>query len=585
MSIAYYAAKLLFNVIANLFFKDVNIIGLDNIPTDGPVIICANHANQFLDAVLMISSFPRKLGFIVAAKSYRRNVIGHLSKAIHAIPVERPQDIAKTGTGKITEINDTHIFGSGTKFTEQVKPGDMLKVKDVACDIIVKQVNSDTELTYSAEIDVSVSKTERPFKILPKLDQSMMYEAVWQRLKEDGCVGIFPEGGSHDRTQMLPLKAGVCIMALGAMTKNCKPIRIVPCGFNYFEGHKFRSKAIIEFGTPYEVPQKLVATYLKDKKHAISSLLTQIEKRMHSVKISAPTYNELSSIYLARKLYIPPKTTITPHEEHMLNQILALGYNQLKDEPEVKNLFDSIRDYYCDLKSLTLDDSAVKRISSNDLKNIWKFIFSLFMIIVSGFFALPGLFHIGPLGLLISFLSEKERKKALAGSSVKVKGTDVIASHKVLCAIIAFPIASFIWTLAFRLELFYLFGVTGRNLNLLTLLFFVAWPFYSYAMILCADGAVRHFKNLKARFALLMFKSKVLQLKETRKDLQKRITDFVENNARYVIGTEEEGLLSGNSSDVEGEKNHRGPELPRKNSLVPDEAIEQAFNVLEEIGI
>jgi len=34
---------------------------------------------------------------------------------------------------------------------------------------------------------------------------------------------------------MLPLKAGVCIMALGAMTKNCKPIRIVPCGFNYFE--------------------------------------------------------------------------------------------------------------------------------------------------------------------------------------------------------------------------------------------------------------------------------------------------------------------------------------------------------------
>jgi len=70
---------------------------------------------------------------------------------------------------------------------------------------------------------------------LPKLDQSFMYDAVWARLKEGGCVGIFPEGGSHDRTQMLPLKAGVCIMALGAMTKNCKPVRIVPCGFNYFE--------------------------------------------------------------------------------------------------------------------------------------------------------------------------------------------------------------------------------------------------------------------------------------------------------------------------------------------------------------
>jgi len=35
---------------------------------------------------------------------------------------------------------------------------------------------------------------------------------------------------------------------------------------------------VIEFGAPYEVPQKLVATYLKDKKQAISTLLAQIEK-------------------------------------------------------------------------------------------------------------------------------------------------------------------------------------------------------------------------------------------------------------------------------------------------------------------
>jgi len=42
---------------------------------------------------------------------------------------------------------------------------------------------------------------------------------------------------------------------------------------------------------------------------------------MNSVKINAPSYAELSSIYLARKLYIPPNTQITPHEEHLLNQM------------------------------------------------------------------------------------------------------------------------------------------------------------------------------------------------------------------------------------------------------------------------
>jgi len=77
----------------------------------------------------------------------------------------------------------------------------------------------------------------------------------------------------------------------------------------------------VEFGTPYEVPQKLATTYLSSKKDAISQLLTQIEKRMNSVKINAPSYAELSSIYLARKLYIPPHTQITPHEEHLLNRM------------------------------------------------------------------------------------------------------------------------------------------------------------------------------------------------------------------------------------------------------------------------
>lgn len=68
-----------------------------------------------------------------------------------------------------------------------------------------------------------------------------MYTSVWNVLKNNGCVGIFPEGGSHDRTELLPLKAGVCIMALGAMAKYNSPVKIVTVGLNYFRGHKFRS--------------------------------------------------------------------------------------------------------------------------------------------------------------------------------------------------------------------------------------------------------------------------------------------------------------------------------------------------------
>lgn len=32
------------------------------------------------------------------------------------------------------------------------------------------------------------------FKTLPFIDQQEMYRGVYQRLKEGGCIGIFPEG-------------------------------------------------------------------------------------------------------------------------------------------------------------------------------------------------------------------------------------------------------------------------------------------------------------------------------------------------------------------------------------------------------
>jgi glycerol-3-phosphate O-acyltransferase / dihydroxyacetone phosphate acyltransferase len=44
-----------------------------------------------------------------------------------------------------------------------------------------------------------------------------MYELVWASLNKEECIGIFPEGGSHDNTYLLNLKAGICIMAMGAV--------------------------------------------------------------------------------------------------------------------------------------------------------------------------------------------------------------------------------------------------------------------------------------------------------------------------------------------------------------------------------
>lgn len=79
-------------------------------------------------------------------------------------------------------------------------------------------------------------------------------------------MGIFPEGGSHDRLEMLPLKAGICIFALGAMEKYNIQVTLMSCGFNYFNPQKYRSKVIMEFGVPYTIPMEMLQLYKTNRK-------------------------------------------------------------------------------------------------------------------------------------------------------------------------------------------------------------------------------------------------------------------------------------------------------------------------------
>ena len=55
----YKAVKSLFKVTLELCFNEVDVLGLENLPSDGPVIICSNHSNQFVDGVVLVSKLCR----------------------------------------------------------------------------------------------------------------------------------------------------------------------------------------------------------------------------------------------------------------------------------------------------------------------------------------------------------------------------------------------------------------------------------------------------------------------------------------------------------------------------------------------
>jgi len=103
-------------------------LGKHNIPQKGPVIFCGNHQNQFVDGCVLFSVAQRDARFMVAAKSMRRPIIGQLFQAGNAIPVERAQDQAKTGKGKIRFEDELNVIGIETDFLKLFKVGDTIKV-------------------------------------------------------------------------------------------------------------------------------------------------------------------------------------------------------------------------------------------------------------------------------------------------------------------------------------------------------------------------------------------------------------------------------------------------------------------------
>lgn len=197
-------------------------------PRKGPVIFAvAPHANQFVDPMMLLVTCGRKVGFLTAKKSMDKFWIGMFARAFNSIPVIRPQDLAQVGIGKIhlSKDNPLKLFGKSTNFTKQMgkrylitlASGESSEVAEVINHnelLLSREFSSDASITLLTSTDKSGNFVGTEYKITPHVDQSSMFNEVVSRLVKRGAIGIFPEGGSHDRPNMLPLKPGVSMMVI-----------------------------------------------------------------------------------------------------------------------------------------------------------------------------------------------------------------------------------------------------------------------------------------------------------------------------------------------------------------------------------
>ena len=192
----------------------------------------------------------RRIHFLIAEKSMKRRFVGAMAGLTGAVPVGRAMDSTKPATGKIylpDPINDPCLVrGVGTNFEDQpYQVGGSIylpKVNEVSASAEISEIAGPEELRLKRPFKGGIAMQQLTgrndmteegkfvnggetkngtaegfdginFSVAPKLNQKEVYDKVHTVLHRGGSIGIFPEGGSHDRTDLLPLK-GMCNIRL-----------------------------------------------------------------------------------------------------------------------------------------------------------------------------------------------------------------------------------------------------------------------------------------------------------------------------------------------------------------------------------
>jgi glycerol-3-phosphate O-acyltransferase/dihydroxyacetone phosphate acyltransferase len=123
-----------------------------------------------------------------------------------------------------------------------------------------------------------------------------------------------------------------------------------------------------------------------------------------------------------------------------LNRRLVKGYTHYKDDPRIASLWKNVSDYNKQLRYLNLRDHQVEYAKFSIPVVLFTLLWRLLKVSVLSIGVIPGLVLFAPVFIASKVISIKKSREALAASTVKLQGRDVIATWKLLVALAFAPI-------------------------------------------------------------------------------------------------------------------------------------------------
>ncbi len=348
------------------------------------------------------------------------------------------------------------------------------------------------------------------------LDNSAAFEALFEVLREGGAFGIFPEGISHTRSELAPLKTGAARIALGAAREGI-PVKIVPCGLTYVHRTRARSRVLVQFGPPIDLSKKTSSDEARGDdegaREGARALTDAIDAALRGLTINASDFATLRVLDEVRRLYRPPGLRVTLAERAELSRRFIEYFERLQARPDVHALFRDVAGFISELRALGLRDRDLRRRISAGAR-LLRVLQHVALLVVLVPLAIPGAIIHAPV-LIVA---------AVAGNNF-TRRKDVRATTKMTTALLmvllgyALVAAAVAWYLAYPASLW------AVPLSLATLLL-SGW---ATIRVLERELAVR--RSLWVLLALLRFTEELERLRARREALRARLLELAD---RYI---------------------------------------------------
>ena len=216
-----------------------------------------------------------------------------------------------------------------------------------------------------------------------------------------------------------------------------------------------------------------------------------------------------------------------------LNRRLVKGYERYKDDQRIIELKKGVLKYNSRLFALGVRDHQVQYSKLPMVKIFFLFWYRLVKLAVLAVFVIPGTLLFSLVFIFTKLISIKKAKEALAASNVKVQARDVMATWKLLVALVVAPV-SYGWhvtwvTYCYRRGYFSSYIRPGIPLFVVILVQIIAYPTITYAALRFGEVAMDIAKSLWPLIKILnpTSNTEMIKLQDQRQELSQRVNDII----------------------------------------------------------